>query len=372
MENLVTTMDMVFNDIYRGKKVFITGHTGFKGSWLAHWLTKIGAEVVGYSLNPPSEPNHFTLLNSDYKSITGDILDKEKLSNSIGDFQPDIVFHLAAQALVRDSYLFPVKTFETNIIGTANVLETCREKSVKAIINVTSDKCYQNNNLSRGYHENDPMGGNDPYSASKGCAELVGNAFRKSFFNIDQYGRTHNTLLGDVRAGNVIGGGDWAKDRLIPDIVRAATKNEVVKVRSPKAIRPWQHVLEPISGYLHLGWKLLDGKSEFADNWNFGPADDLALTVEEVVHHLQEHWDKIKFDIEPDANNFYEASILLLDSRKARKQLGWDTVWGVDETFSRTAEWYKNFYQNNGQLTTDNDLEQYVRDAKEKSVGWAV
>ena len=249
----------MFNQIYNNKRVLITGHTGFKGSWLALWLSQMGAKITGYSLQPPTEPNHFYLLSMGINSIIGDIRDTDKLKQVFKEQQPEIVFHLAAQPIVRLSYKDPVETFTSNVMGTVNVLEASRESgTVRAIVNVTSDKCYENREWPRGYREMDSLGGYDPYSASKGCAELITSCWRNSFFNLKDYGSAHHTLLASGRAGNVIGGGDWAIDRLIPDIVRSVEQNEKVKIRNPHAIRPWQHVLEPLSGYLILAQKLYE------------------------------------------------------------------------------------------------------------------
>lgn len=256
---MVKNYHFLFDQIYKGKTCFITGHTGFKGSWLAYWLTKMGAKVIGYSLNPPTNPNHFELLKNKYISIIGDIRDRKFLHDTILKHKPDIVFHLAAQTIVRHSYKDPVETFETNVLGTLSVFEACRKtSSVRAIINVTSDKCYENKEWSWGYRENDQMGGWDPYSASKGCSEILTSSYRNSFLNLEDYGEKHNIILASVRAGNVIGGGDWGEDRLIPDIVLSTSKGEKVEIRNPKSTRPWQHVLEPLSGYLTLGWKLIN------------------------------------------------------------------------------------------------------------------
>jgi len=359
-----------FNDIYRDKKVLITGHTGFKGSWLALWLTELGAEVIGFSKDTPTTPNHIDLLNLKITHVTGDILDRAALKKTFQQYQPEIVFHLAAQSLVRLSYQQPVATFEANIMGTVHVLEACRQTdSVQAIVNVTSDKCYQNNEWERGYTEEDAMGGFDPYSASKGAAEIVANAYRNSFFNPDQYGKSHHILLADVRAGNVIGGGDWAADRLIPDVARATSAGQTVIVRSPASVRPWQHVLEPLSGYLQLGWKLLEGKKEFADNWNFGPVDGSSLTVKEVLDYAKKYWPEVQVDIQENTATVHEAHLLTLNSNKARTQLGWKNVWGAEETFNKTISWYKDFYATQ-KIDTVADLQAFITDAKKLSVDW--
>ena len=280
----------LFNGIYNNKTVLVTGHTGFKGSWLCFWLIQMGAKVIGYSLEPPTSPNHFELLNLDMVSVIGDIRDSDKLNAVFAQYQPEIVFHLAAQPLVRLSYKEPVETFETNVIGTLKVFEACRNtKSVRAIVNITSDKCYENKEWVWGYRENDPMGGYDPYSASKGCAELVTSSYRNSFFNVNEYGKSHNVLLASCRAGNVIGGGDWAKDRLMTDIMVAVSEGKKVVIRNPRATMPWQHVLEPLSGYLMLGQKLFEGKKEFAQAWNFGPGEQGAITVKEVVENIKKY-----------------------------------------------------------------------------------
>lgn len=363
-------MDRLFADIYRNKCVLVTGHTGFKGSWLSFWLQKMGAKVIGYSIDIPTSPSHFQLLDLDITSIVGDVLDKDRMLEVVKTYQPDVVFHMAAQPLVRESYADPTKTFETNIMGTVNVLEACRKvQAVKAIVNITSDKCYQNNETGQAYKEGDPMGGHDPYSASKGAAELVANSYRSSFFSGDGYGKSHTTLLADVRAGNVIGGGDWAKDRLIPDLVKAAEKGETVTIRNPHAIRPWQHVLEPLSGYLQIGWKLLEGKEEFAENWNFGPSDASVLSVAEVVDHSMKHWENIKHKVQEDPNRLHEAHLLSLDSSKAQEDLGWKPVWNSHEAIEKTVTWYKEYYAAYS-LRTEEDLNSYVESAKDLSVEW--
>lgn len=362
----------LFGGAYKGKTVLVTGHTGFKGSWLALWLSQLGAKVIGYSLEPPSRPNHIELLRFNIVSITGDIRDREKLEAAISTYRPDIVFHLAAQSLVRLSYREPVTTFETNVIGTINVFEACRKTdNVKAIVNVTSDKCYENKEWDWGYRENDPMGGYDPYSASKGCAELLTSAYRKSFFDVNGYDTSHHVLLASTRAGNVVGGGDWAEDRLIPDIMRAVSKDKKVKIRNPRAIRPWQHVLEPLSGYLCLGQKLLEGRTEFADGWNFGPGDALSLTVGDVVEKIKGIWKKIEYVFDEDPRAPHEAYMLKLDCSKANNRLRWRSVWDAATTFEKTVNWYQEYYEKGG-VNSLEDVEHYIHDAGELQMEWAL
>jgi CDP-glucose 4,6-dehydratase len=349
-----------FNFIYKGRKVFLTGHTGFKGSWLALWLHRMGAEVIGYSLEAPSKPSHWGLLQLPIHSVIGDIRDASNLEKAMAAAQPDIVFHLAAQPLVRLSYSDPVGTYSTNVMGTLNVLEACRKtSSVKAIVVITTDKCYENKEWVYGYRENDPMGGYDPYSSSKGCAEILVSSYRNSFFNVKDYNKTHTVLLASARAGNVIGGGDWADDRLVPDVIKAAAVGKTVTIRSPQATRPWQHVLEPLSGYLMLGQKLLEGKSEFAEGWNFGPTDEGNLSVMQVLSSMQQHWDAIQFKVDAQAANLHEANLLKLDCSKAHAKLSWKAKWNNEETFERTVNWYREFYVN-GKCISVEDLDAYV------------
>ena len=374
-------MKNLFSRIYKNKTVLVTGHTGFKGSWLVYWLSQMGAKVVGYSLEAPTTPNHFELLqnnsqfsilNSQLTSIIGDIRDLDKLNQVFSEYKPDIVFHLAAQPLVRLSYENPIETYETNVIGTLKVFEACRVNNVKAIVNITSDKAYENREWIWGYRENDPMGGYDPYSSSKGCADLLATSYRNSYFNINEYKKTHNTLLATCRAGNVIGGGDWAKDRLITDIMLSVSQNKKVNIRNPYATRPWEHVLEPLSGYLHIGQKLLEEKLEFGDAWNFGPSDEGSITVEEVVKNVKKHWDKIDYEINKDPNQLHEANLLKLDCSKAHILLKWKDVWDSETTFEKTVKWYKAYYENNKEILTQNDLESYIADAKRKNIEWAI
>ena len=362
----------MFGNAYKGKKVFVTGNTGFKGSWLIFWLMKLGANVRGYSLNLPTDPNHHEILNLDFETISGDVRDLEKLQNAIKFFRPDMVFHMAAQSLVRKSYQNPIETFETNVIGTVNVFEVCRQTdSVRAIVNVTSDKCYENREWIWGYRENDPVGGHDPYSASKGCAEIVTESYRKSFFPLDNYQRTHQTLVVSVRAGNVIGGGDWGHDRLVSDIMRAASQSERVQIRNPHATRPWQHVLEPLSGYLLLGQKLLEGDREFSGAWNFGPSDEGHRNVLSVIRELQKYWSNIDYKIKADEKNPHEANLLKLDCSKAYAKLKWKSVWDSSTTFAKTAQWYKEYYES-GRVLSEEQLTEYITDAKHKQISWAV
>jgi len=365
-------MDNLFNNIYKNRKVLITGHTGFKGSWLAFWLQNMGADVVGYSLESPTQPSHFDLLKMDIHSIIGDIRNLNTLCNAFERHQPDIVFHLAAQPLVRLSYSHPKETIDTNIMGTVNVFEACRQcPSVKAVINITSDKCYDNKEWVWGYREIDPMGGYDPYSASKGCSELITAAYRKSFFNPNSYGKSHSLLLASARAGNVIGGGDWAQDRLVPDIIRSVEKKNKIMIRSPGSTRPWQHVLDPLSGYLYLGQQLLMGKKDYAGAWNFGPDTNKEYTVVEVVNFFKKFWDAVDYEVDQNSNNPHEAHLLKLDCSKALFYLKWKSIWNNNIAFEKTINWYKAYYTNNSLLTSD-DLYNFIQSAKNANAKWAM
>ena len=364
-------MKTLFSSIYANKTVLVTGHTGFKGSWLVYWLKQMGANVIGYSLEAPTNPNHFGLLDLNVTSIIGDIRDQKKLDATFNEYKPDIVFHLAAQPLVRLSYENPVETYETNVIGTLKVFEACRKSNVQAIVNITSDKAYENKEWAWGYRENDPMGGYDPYSSSKGCAELLVSSYRNSYFNISEYKKTHNTLLASCRAGNVIGGGDWAEDRLITDIMISVSNNEKVSIRNPYATRPWQHVLEPLSGYLNIGQKLLEENVEYADGWNFGPSDEGSINVEEVVKNVKIHWNKIDYEINTNPKQLHEANLLKLDCSKAHIYLKWKNIWDSNKTFEKTVNWYKSYYEK-GQSLTKEDLESYIIDAKNQNIQWAI
>jgi len=362
----------LFSGIYNNKTVLVTGHTGFKGSWLVYWLKEMGANVIGYALEAPTKPNHIELLNLDIVSVIGDIRDLDKLNQTFKKYKPDIVFHLAAQPLVRLSYENPIETYETNVIGTLKVFEACKTAKVKAIVNITSDKAYDNKEWVWGYRENDPMGGYDPYSSSKGCAEILTNSYRNSYFNVEEYKKSHNTLLASCRAGNVIGGGDWAEDRLMTDIMLSVSKDKKVRIRNPHATRPWQHVLEPLSGYLHIGQKLLEERVEFGEAWNFGPSDEGSISVEEVVKNVKKHWDAIDYEIIRDSNQLHEANLLKLDCSKAHILLNWENVWDSDTTFEKTVKWYKSYYKADKILFTYNDLVDYVNDAKNNEIEWTL
>lgn len=361
MENLV--IDSLFNNIYKDKKVLITGHTGFKGSWLCAWLSILGANIVGYSKDMPTNPSHFELLNLNIKSIFGDINDFELLNKVVSEEKPDIVFHLAAQALVLESYKNPLETYKTNVLGTLNLFEMCRKHSIKAIVNITSDKCYENKEWIWGYRENDALGGYDPYSSSKACSEILTSSYRNSFFNLNEYQKTHNTLLASCRAGNVIGGGDWSKDRLIVDLIVSASKEKPAIIRSPRSIRPWQHVLGPLHGYLLLGQKLLECKKEFADAWNFASNHDNIINVENMVKKACLIWCDINYKVE-ESSKFHEANLLRLDSIKAKEKLKWCVPWDSEMSIQKTIEWYKKFYKENKILTYEN-INEYMKDLNE-------
>jgi CDP-glucose 4,6-dehydratase len=337
---------MVMNpgQFWTGKRVFLTGHTGFKGSWLSIWLKDLGAELTGFALPPPTKPSLFEVadVSSGMTSIIGDIRDSAVLTKALRDAQPEIVIHMAAQPIVRLSYEQPVETYSTNVMGLVHLFEAVRKSpGVRAVVNVTSDKCYENKEWVWGYRESEPMGGHDPYSSSKGCAELVTAAYRRSFFNADSY-HEHGIALASARAGNVIGGGDWARDRLIPDIMRAIEAGQPVKIRNPNAIRPWQHVLEPLSGYLKLAQKLYEAGPAFAEGWNFGPADADARPVQWIVERLTQMWGEgARWELDNQTNSIHEAHYLKLDCSKARSVLGWKPIWGLEQALSGIAEWHK-------------------------------
>lgn len=341
MENLGRLKGKVNPSFWKGKKVFLTGHTGFKGSWLSLWLQDMGAVVKGYALEPNTTPNLFNEANvaENMESDIGDITDLNHLRASMVSFNPEVLIHMAAQPLVRLSYHEPVLTYATNVMGTVNVLEAARKcTNLKSIVSVTTDKCYENKEWPWGYRENEPMGGYDPYSSSKGCAELVTSAYRKSFFN-----ETNSTFLASARAGNVIGGGDWSDDRLIPDILRAFENGEPVIVRNPMATRPWQHVLEPISGYLVLAQHLYEDGSEFAEAWNFGPKDEDCKPVSWILDKMIDKWGNgASWELDK-YNNPHEAGYLKLDCSKAAMQLNWHPKWNLENALVSIINWHKNY-----------------------------
>ena len=330
-------------NFWEGKKVLVTGHTGFKGGWLCLWLQSLGAEVTGYALNPPTDPSLFDVarVGEGMRSITGDVRDIAELKRVFSEAEPEIVFHMAAQPLVRRSYADPIETYSVNVMGTVNVLEAVRTvRSVRAVVNITSDKCYENKEWVWGYRENEPMGGFDPYSNSKGCAELVTSAYRNSFFNADDHAE-HGVSLASARAGNVIGGGDWAQDRLIPDILRAIGRGESVVIRNPRAIRPWQHVLEPLSGYLLLAQKLHEEGAVHAEGWNFGPDDEDAKPVSWIMEKMIGLWGEGASWKLDETKQPHEAQHLKLDCSKAKSQLNWRPRWSLDKTLTSIVEWQK-------------------------------
>lgn len=368
----MVNFESLFEGVYKDKKVLLTGHTGFKGSWLALWLEQMGAKVYGFSLENTDNKNHLSLLKLGIEEKIADIRNADVLLEYFKKVQPDIVFHLAAQALVRQSYDDPIETFSTNVMGTLNVYEACRKTpSVKAIVNVTSDKCYENKEWEWGYRENEPMGGYDPYSASKGCSELLTSSYRNSYFNTKDFGKKHQVLLASGRAGNVIGGGDWAVDRLIPDMVKATAISKAVLIRNPLATRPWQHVLEPLSGYLTLGYKLLKKDVSVAEGFNFGPDNHSNLQVGDIVKLSHQYWENIQIEFSKNTDEHHEANLLMLDCSKANKTLKWKAVWGIDKTISKTINWYKEYYENN-QVLSLIDLKEYVSDAKAANILWAL
>lgn len=352
---------MHWTSAYRGRRVLVTGHTGFKGTWLVNWLRDLGAEVVGYALPAEGEPALFDEVGraGEMTSIIGDVRDGETIARVVADHRPEIVLHLAAQPLVRLSYDEPVTTFDTNVMGTVNVLEAVRHcDDVRAVVVVTSDKCYENREWDWPYRERDPMGGHDPYSCSKGCAELVTASYRASYF-----GRQGTASVASARAGNVVGGGDWAADRLVPDIVRAVAAGRAADIRNPAAIRPWQHVLEPLAGYLCLGAALLEHGDTFAEAWNFGPSPDSHVNVGELAGRITSAWGEAEFVHRSEDAAPHEAGFLALDSSKARGRLGWKPRLGIAETVEWTVDWYRRFAANGESAATlvDEQIAAYSR-----------
>lgn len=336
----------IYDGFFAGKKVLVTGHTGFKGSWLSIWLNELGAEVIGIGLEPHSEKDNYVLSgigNRIETDIRVDIRDGKKIKDIFVQYQPEVIFHLAAQPLVRLSYESPVETYQTNLMGTINILEAIRvTNSVKVGIMITTDKCYENREQIWGYREEDAMGGYDPYSSSKGCCELAIASWRRSFFNPYDYEK-HGKAIASVRAGNVIGGGDWAVDRIVPDCIRAIENNQPIEIRSPKSIRPWQHVLEPLSGYMVLAKKMWDEPTKYSGGWNFGPQTESVTTVWEVAQKIIQHYGQGSLKDVSDPKALHEATLLTLDITKAQVKLGWKPRMNIDQCIELVADWYKKY-----------------------------
>ncbi len=356
-------MENLLSEIFRNKKILVTGHTGFKGSWMCLLLNKLGAQVYGFALAPPTNPSLFETarVEEQVKSYIGNIQDYDLLQKVINDIKPDAIIHMAAQALVRESYRNPLETYSTNVIGTANLLQAARyEQSIKAIVNVTTDKCYENKEWDWGYRENDSLGGFDPYSNSKGCSELVTSSFRNSFFHPDLYHK-HGVAIATARAGNVIGGGDWASDRLIPDFLKAIAKGEKVLLRNPLAIRPWQHVLEPLTGYLYLLQKLLTDGAGYGEAWNFGPQDSDAKNVEWIIASICELWgEDASYGLDKNAHP-HEAGFLKLDCSKANRRLNWFPRWDIRTSLKNIVDWHKAYMQKDDmKLISNRQIDDYL------------
>lgn len=332
-------------EFWKGKRVLITGHTGFKGSWLAIWLNKLGAEVFGYAQDPYTDQDNFVLsgIGNKIVDIRADILDMSKLRDVFNDYRPEIIFHMAAQPLVRKSYEYPKETYEINVIGTLNILECIRQyDSAKVGIMITTDKCYENKEQLYGYRETDRFGGYDPYSSSKACAEILVSSYRDSYFNQAEYEK-HGKAIASVRAGNVMGGGDWSKDRIVPDCIRALQSNQAISIRNPHAVRPWEHVLEPLSGYILLAEKLFNEPLKYSGGWNFGPETNTFTCVSDIAYKIIKNYGNGEIIDCSDENNPHEANLLFLDITKAKLKLGWKPKLSIDQTIEMTVEWYKKY-----------------------------
>lgn len=353
----------LFNNFYKGKRVLITGHTGFKGSWLSIWLHELGADVIGFALEPITPNDNYILSKIGNKliSIIGDIRDEQLLKQIFNKYQPEIVFHLAAQPIVRLSYEIPVETYNINVMGTIHVLEAIRAtEGVKVGVMITTDKCYENKEQIWGYRENEAMGGYDPYSSSKGAAEIAISSWRRSYFNPKEIGK-HGKAIASVRAGNVIGGGDWAQDRIIPDCIRALELDKQIDIRSPKAIRPWQHVLEPLSGYMLLAKKMWEEPTKYSEGWNFGPNAESIATVWDVATKVTANYGKgILHDLS-DNNILHEANLLMLDINKAKFQLGWEPKMNINQSIELTIDWYKRYKTENVYSICQEQIEYYLK-----------
>lgn len=357
-------MTDIFNNFYKGKRVLVTGHTGFKGSWLCIWLHELGAEVIGVAKDPFTNRDNFVLSGIGNKikaDIRADIRDGERMKEIFAEYQPEIVFHLAAQPLVRLSYDIPVETYETNVMGTVNIMEAIRSTdSIKVGVMITTDKCYENKEQIWGYRENEAMGGYDPYSSSKGATEIAISSWRRSFFNPVDYGKKHHVSLASVRAGNVIGGGDWALDRIIPDCIKAIEAGEPIAIRNRKAVRPWQHVLEPLSGYMLLATKMWEEPTRYCEGWNFGPRAESISTVWDVASKLVASYGKGELKDISDPNAVHEANLLMLDISKAKFKLGWEPRMNIDQCTALVADWYKRYKTEDVHDLCIEEIEKYL------------
>jgi CDP-glucose 4,6-dehydratase len=362
LEDMV--LNRQFGGVYAGRRVLVTGHTGFKGSWLCLWLYQLGAEVTGLALDPATDPAHWSELRlARIKDMRLNLHDRKGIASALEQIQPEIVFHLAAQPLVRRSYSDPLGTFQTNVLGLVHLFEAIRKvPTVKAVVNATTDKVYLEQDTDNGYDESHPLGGHDPYSTSKACAELISDCYRKSFF------AANHVRIATARAGNVIGGGDWSEDRLIPDLIRATRAGIALRLRNPDAIRPWQHVLEPLSGYLQLGQHLLQDKAA-EGAWNFGPYAESTVSVRTVISKMSQLWPDLRSEVAPEPH-LHEAKILQLDCRKAEHQLSWHPIWNIEQALQRTTRWYRDYYEHN-RISSQTDLEDYAMKANAEKLAWA-